>query len=430
MTPKLAWEQLTSYLLDPEKVGIRVGLSDVKDWFHVLKAVDLDSEVLGWYLDLLRHRFTEIAPKFWSHFPSPAGASTEFPDSIQSDVFQAVGMVHELHNKYKIGTDMLAETLEGCAQNPKEHTPMSARAFCSRARASTTSAVFTACPAYHREAMFAYFEKSFVDLLTYRERARGSDVDMDSDSLSGDSDLGEEDLDIVHGRLEAFKLCAARLRELGWLGRFEEVFTNMLYIRLDRYIETTCDDEFEEPLLGKILAHVESHVFDWLSILFDASDGDTNSSATLDLEAWKSRLTFHMYERFCTLRTTSLFDIIKMYPDSRLALIDLRDALERTRQHKSVVLSLRQVLQQRLLHPGANTSQIIDVYVATIKALRLLDPTGVLLESVAEPVKDYLRARHDTVRRIVGSLTDDDSSDLFVELGKYAMTHPFFLLST
>ena len=69
MTPKLAWEQLTSYLLDPEKVGIRVGLSDVKDWFHVLKAVDLDSEVLGWYLDLLRHRFTEIAPKFWSHFP-------------------------------------------------------------------------------------------------------------------------------------------------------------------------------------------------------------------------------------------------------------------------------------------------------------------------------------------------------------------------
>ena len=107
-----------------------------------------------------------------------------------------------------------------------------------------------------------------------------------------------------------------------------------------------------------------------------------------------------------------------MFPDSEPALLDLRDTLERTHLHQKLVVSLRDVLQQRLLHPGANTSQIIDVYVATIKALRLLDPTGVLLESVSEPVKDYLRERHDTVRCIVGSLTDDTSSDLFEELGR------------
>ena len=33
-------------------------------------------------------------------------------------------------------------------------------------------------------------------------------------------------------------------------------------------------------------------------------------------------------------------------------------------------------------------------------------------------MKDYLRDRHDTVRCIVGSLTDDTSSDLFEELGR------------
>ena len=76
------------------------------------------------------------------------------------------------------------------------------------------------------------------------------------------------------------------------------------------------------------------------------------------------------------------------------------------------------VLQRRLLHPGANTSQIIDIYVATIKTLKILDPTGILLESISEPIKDYLRGRHDTVRCIVGSLTDDTSSDLFEELGR------------
>jgi len=293
---------------------------------------------------------------------------------------------------------------------------MSARAFSSRALATITSSVFNASPAGVREIMFAYFDKSFADLLTYQKRT--CDVNMDSDESGDNSDVEEEDLDIIHGRLEAFKLCAARLRELGWLGRFEQVFTDMLYVRLDAYIEDLCEDEFEEPMLNQIRTYVESYIFGWLSILFEDTSGENDSSRAQGLEAWKSRLSFHMYERFCSLRIASLFDIIKMYPDSQPALRDLRDALERTHKHKSVVLSLRQVLQQRLLHPGANTSQIIDVYVATIKALRLLDPTGVLLESVAEPVKDYLRARHDTVRCIVGSLTDDDSSDLFVELGK------------
>ena len=131
----------------------------------------------------------------------------------------------------------------------------------------------------------------------------------------------------------------------------------------------------------------------------------------------KSRLKFHLYERFCELRTSELFDIIKLFPDSRPALLDFRTALERTHQQKKIIRSLQGVLQRRLLHPGANTSQIIDIYVATIKTLKILDPTGILLESISEPIKDYLRGRHDTVRCIVGSLTDDTSSDLFEELG-------------
>ena len=65
------------------------------------------------------------------------------------------------------------------------------------------------------------------------------------------------------------------------------------------------------------------------------------------------------------------------------SLLDFRSALERTHQQKKIIRSLQNVLQRRLLHPGANTSQIIDIYVATIKTLRILDPTGILLESIA-----------------------------------------------
>ena len=45
----------------------------------------------------------------------------------------------------------------------------------------------------------------------------------------------------------------------------------------------------------------------------------------------------------------------------------------------------------RLLHPGANTPDILTQYVSAIKALRLLDPTGVMLEQACQPVKQYLK---------------------------------------
>ena len=46
---------------------------------------------------------------------------------------------------------------------------------------------------------------------------------------------------------------------------------------------------------------------------------------------------------------------------------------------------------KRLLQPGAATSDILQQYVSTIKVLRYLDPPGVLLYGVAEPIRRYLR---------------------------------------
>ena len=41
--------------------------------------------------------------------------------------------------------------------------------------------------------------------------------------------------------------------------------------------------------------------------------------------------------------------------------------------------------------PGVNTADILTAYISGIRALRVLDPTGVLLELVCEPVRTYLR---------------------------------------
>lgn len=47
--------------------------------------------------------------------------------------------------------------------------------------------------------------------------------------------------------------------------------------------------------------------------------------------------------------------------------------------------------RKRLLHPGADTKDIIAQYVSIIRCLRLVDPPGVLLFKVADPIRRYLR---------------------------------------
>ena len=139
---------------------------------------------------------------------------------------------------------------------------------------------------------------------------------------------------------------------------------------------------------------------------------------------WKARVEFHLHESFGRLRLSELFDILTEFPDSRPALEDLRVCLARTQGYAQVVAELAEVFQRRLLHPGANTSQVIDMYISTIRALQLLDPAGVLLDSVSGPLKAYLRGRRDTVRCIVRSLTDETAGgDLYEELGRGATQH-------
>lgn len=63
-------------------------------------------------------------------------------------------------------------------------------------------------------------------------------------------------------------------------------------------------------------------------------------------------------------------------------------------------------LRYRLLTAGASTNDILHQYVSTIKALKIIDPTGVFLEAVGEPIREYLRRRKDTIKCIVTMLTD------------------------
>ena len=75
------------------------------------------------------------------------------------------------------------------------------------------------------------------------------------------------------------------------------------------------------------------------------------------------------------------------YPDSQPAVEDLRLCLQKTDLRSELTQKLQRALETRLLHPGVNTPDVLTAYIAAIKALRQLDPTGVLLETVTHPVR-------------------------------------------
>ena len=139
-----------------------------------------------------------------------------------------------------------------------------------------------------------------------------------------------------------------------------------------------CQEKFDTPLLPLFIDWMELVILPWLKDLLQHHDDS--------FRQWKARLCFHMYEAFGRLRISELFDIIKDDTVPNPALEDLKRCLEHTLQHTELIENLKAALVKRLLQPGANTSQVLDVYIATIKALRYIDPTGVLIEGVSGPV--------------------------------------------
>lgn len=89
------------------------------------------------------------------------------------------------------------------------------------------------------------------------------------------------------------------------------------------------------------------------------------------------------------------------YPDSQPAIEDLKYCLEKLDLRMHLVKSLKFALETRLLHAGVKTKDILTGYVASIKAIRHLDSSGVLLETITEPIKNYMRSRADAVRYVL-----------------------------
>ncbi|KAL8763509.1 MAG: hypothetical protein Q9184_000721 [Pyrenodesmia sp. 2 TL-2023] len=148
---------------------------------------------------------------------------------------------------------------------------------------------------------------------------------------------------------------------------------------------------------------------------------DNDIEITLkDCEKWQEIAT----NRLGVLRTQELYDIVSQWDnDSRGAIEDLKRYVTTTAARTHLTSAFSDTLSRRLLQPGAATTEILQMYIAIIRAFAVLDPKGVLLDRVVRPVRRYLRDRDDTIAILVASLLADAQNpspgpDVLVEIAK------------
>ncbi|CAG9761203.1 unnamed protein product [Ceutorhynchus assimilis] len=193
-----------------------------------------------------------------------------------------------------------------------------------------------------------------------------------------------------------------------------QTLTNLSYNYIHNHIQKICKDNYDS-FIASLEKWLHSVVIVWLKKIyyFDAS-----ISLDQSMEMFEKKLVNYLYNSYTKIRIDQLFNIVIEYPESLPALEDIRLCLPRTDLKQLLTKKCQKAMETRLLHPGVSTTDILTAYVATIRSLRVLDPTGLLLETVTYPIHQYLRSREDTVRCVVSSLTEEGPNDLAEELNR------------
>lgn len=230
--------------------------------------------------------------------------------------------------------------------------------------------------------------------------------------------------------LHIFQTLCSQLIELGFSRIVEEAVCWVVFQRIDRLVSENTEGKLNNRALPDLLKWMQHFVDKWISSVLPLPSGveetvpleEVNDQMMIavdnariqQMKLWRKRLSFHLHETVGTIRTSQLLQLVELFPASLPALEDLRDCILSTDQKPIVTKSLRDQFSESMLKAGTLTSDILQQYVNMIRTLRFLDPSGVILENVSDPVREYLRRRPDTVRCIVSGMTGD--GDLYEEL--------------
>lgn len=195
--------------------------------------------------------------------------------------------------------------------------------------------------------------------------------------------------------------------------RTQKILASVLHNLMTRFVEWAYagiyDGESEVVThlkfwVENVFARFVVQVLNVLRNTDDSSADSTQSSVDLsDMRKWQEMAI----SRLGVLRVGELFDIVVDWDQSKNGIRDLKHYTTNPATRAYLTNRFVGTLTARLLHPGASTIEILQLYISIIRAFRELDPRGVLLDRVARPIRKYLREREDAVKVVVGGLLSD-----------------------
>ncbi|CAG8575681.1 54_t:CDS:10, partial [Acaulospora morrowiae] len=271
----------------------------------------------------------------------------------------------------------------------------------------------------------AIFAKQENDFYKVEENSFSAMELDDMEEFNVKSNLPQETIspsliEEMDNRIKEFSRLYEEMHTLDLIQRTKDKIEEMLCEQIEQRISCTCKGIFNKSVLRRSSKWLYSVVYPWLQVVI-SSDVLVHSVSEDDLVTWIKRFNYHFCMTFCDSRISELFDVIVDFPDSKIAIDDLILCMKRldSEYRNRLIKSLQKAFRKRLLIPGASTNDIINTYISTIKCLRLLDPSGVLLEKITGPIRKYLRTRSDATRCLVTYWMDDESNnELVEELGR------------
>ncbi|XP_053380784.1 anaphase-promoting complex subunit 2-like isoform X2 [Mercenaria mercenaria] len=370
-----------------------------------------------WFFEEVQRDLRQrVAPVFWNFFENASEDGTE-NEKLEQNIaclLQAADYLHKISQEYQ-------PCLQALESLPREiNRNYSMLAFCGVAKVTDVvrilfkAVVFNRASREFRQCVGQFYSQAFrVFHYLNHELEQEEDEEESTECLGCKHEKDSCECQQITLRFHATN---AKLDEVGVLEQVSATsVTALIHEQIQQHVENTCKGNFETAYLDSLENWLEHKVLGWLKLVYAGNRTNIGSDC---IEGFKGRLLHFLWETYANVQIGQLFKIIIDFPESEPAILDLKTCLEKTDMRAHLVSTLKTSLETRLLHPGVNTADILTAYISAIRALRALDPAGVILELVCDPVRKYLRSREDTVRCIVSNLTDDGSNELLEELVK------------
>lgn len=163
---------------------------------------------------------------------------------------------------------------------------------------------------------------------------------------------------------------------------------------IEQYVTANYAETYKENCLNSLLFWVESEFVPLLAPCLPKTSHDFE----LTIEKMRSLAS----QCLCKLRINELFKIINS--ENELGLCDLKECMKTPELRTLAIDTFLTECDRNVLSGAADTVEIIQFYLKTVKSFSLLDPQGILLERAAQHIRPKLKERNDTPNEIAAGL--------------------------